>query len=320
MSFINAKIVCKQANPEEYHKQAAPRGDKSLVVSSSMLRVFSQCPRRWKEGYESPDSDSKKFGSLLDCRLLTPESFKERFAIQPATYTNDKEETKPWNNNANVCKAWREEQVGKDIVSAYDVGKIDKARKRILSDDIIAAWCESSDCQVWVTADWKDEDSGLIISVKVLLDFVPKPDSEFYHCLGDLKCIRSAALTPFQRQVFQLGWHLQAALYQDVYVAATGEDRNTYCFVGVENYEPFEPFKRILSQDFVQIGRQSYQHALKRYAKCLETGIWQGYDDHKDAIQGWSLCAAEPWMEFAALEDALEVEQEKQTDNDDIIP
>lgn len=323
MSFINAKIVCKSANPAEYHTSGnnVPRGDAKFVVSSSMLRMFMQCARRWKFGYESPDSRAKQFGSLLDCRALTPESFEARFSIQPEIYQPEKGEPKPWNNNATVCREWKSAQKGKEIITLEDKSLCDVAIRRLLSDEIIAAWFSESDKQVWITADWQDKDTGLLVPVKALLDFVPKMDGEFGKCLGDLKEIRSGALIPFQRQVYQLGWHIQAALYQDIYIAATGEDRNTYCFVGTENYEPFEPFKRMLSQDFIQIGRQTYQDVLKRYCRCVKTGIWPGYDDHADAIQGWSLTAPEPFMEYAALSNVLESEQSAQeTDNNDIAP
>jgi len=325
MSFTNAKIKAKNANPADYLNRTVERGSPKFEASSGMLKSFMVCPRRWLNGYESPDSESKRFGSLLDCRLLTPESFEARFAIKPATYPAEPAKRggevtqKPFNSNSTWCREWIEQQGNKEIVSTAEIAEIDTARKRMLDDEIIKAFVEESDKQVWVTAEWQDEDSGLTIPVKILIDLAPKVDGEFGKCLGDLKAIRSAALIPFQRQVYQLGWHLQAAFYQDIYVAATGEDRNTHCLLGVENYAPFEPFKRMLSQDFLQIGRQTYQHALKRYARCLKTGIWPGYDDHAEAIQGWSLCSPESFMEYQSLSEALETEQATQlTENYDV--
>jgi hypothetical protein len=324
MSFTNAKIVSKNTNPADYLKRDIERGNPKFEVSSGMLKSFLVCPRRWHRGYESPDSDAMRFGSLLDCRLLTPESFEARFSIKPHTYPAEPSKKggevvqKPFNANSTWCREWIEAQGEKEVVSSSEVAEIDTARKRMLDDEIIKAFLDESDRQIWVAAEWQDEDSGLLLPVKILVDLAPNTDGEFGKCLGDLKAIRSAALIPFQRQVYQLGWHLQAAFYQDVYVAATGEDRNTHCLLGVENYNPFEPFKRMLSQDFLQIGRQTYRHAMKRYARCLKSGIWPGYDDHADAIQGWSLTAAEPWMEFTALSDALEHEQESQLQNDDV--
>jgi hypothetical protein len=321
MSFLNAKIVCKNADPLEYHASTIPRGDKAFVVSSSMLRLFAQCASRWKFGYESPDSDAKKFGSLLDCRLLTPTMFDKKFAIKPATYTSEKGEEKPFNLNSNSCKAWVEEQGDKEIISASDVAEIDTARDRILKDEILAAWFESCDKQVWLAGEWLDEKTKLKFPIKALLDCVPRIGTEFEKCLGDAKAVRSAALIPFQRQVFQLGWHVQAAFYQDFYVAATKEDRNSYCFVGVENYKPFEPFRRLLAQEFVHIGRLTYQHALKRYAACLASGTWPSYDDHADSIGGWSLINPEPWQEFSSMSDAIESQQAEELETPlDITP
>ena len=321
MSFQNAKLVCKSANPEEYHKAGEfERGDAKFVVSSSMLRLFAQCPSRWIAGYESPESDAKKFGSLLDTRLLTPEQFKDRFAVRPATYVNEDGQEKPFNLNSKVCKKWVEEQGEREIVTPDDIAEVDKARARIMNDETIAEWFNCSDKQVWVRAEWNDESTKLVIPIKILLDFVPRIDSVFAKSLGDLKAIRSGAIKPFSRQVFQYGWHTQAAFYQDVYAAAMKEDRPNFMFIVQENYAPFEPGRRLLSEQFLEIGRATYVHALKRYCRCLKSCQWPGYDLPEE----FSLVIPDPWMEFEAMEDSIEFhhnEREESTEeNFDIIP
>jgi hypothetical protein len=125
---------------------------------------------------------------------------------------------------------------------------------------------------------------------------VPRADTEFSSCLGDLKSTRSAALIPWARHCYDMGYYIQAAFNTDLYVAATGEDRNTFCFILSENYEPFEPARRMLSQDFLTLGRAEYRRLLGLYAKCLKSNHWPSYDDTDEAIQGWSVVEAEPWM------------------------
>ncbi len=324
MSFQNCKVHSGVTDPKKYHTAEFQRGDKRLPMSPSSLKAFGQCPARWMAGYESPDSDAKDFGNLLDTLALTPELFESRYAVHAATYfaegkkKGESETEKPWNWNATLCKEWREEQGDKEIVSPKELAETKIAANALLKDEVIKSFCDASDKQVMVSGAWKDEATGLVIPVRCLMDFVPRNDTEFYKSLGDLKSTRSAALQPFSRFCFQMGYHVQAAFDLDLYVAATGEDRCNWGFILLENYPPYQTGKRILSQEFIQIGRQTYQHLLARYARCLKTGQWPDYDENnKYAAQGWSIISPEPWQEFDALSEALETAQENEIEKEE---
>lgn len=296
MSFINSKLIGSQVDATEYHGQKIPRGMHAYPMSPSALKEFGRCPNRWLHGYQSPESEAKDWGSLLDCLVLTPSLFESRYIIEPATYVNEKGETKKWSNNAKVCKDWHDQQAGKEVAKAGDIESVKAARERLTSDDVIKAFLDASNKQVMVEAQWQDEATGLTIPVRCLMDLVPRADTEFAKCVGDLKSSFTAALTPFARNVHKLGYHLQAAFDIDMLVAATGEDRNTWCFIVQESFPPWQPGKRILSQDFLELGRVEYKRLLRLYCQCLKTGFWPGYDDHDEAVQSWSVVAPDPWM------------------------
>ena len=324
MSFTNCKIISKQTLPSDYFACFADRGDAGHPVSSSTLREFARCPSRWRGGYVAPESEAKAWGSLLDCLALTPEQFDARYAVQPKTYKNEKGETKPWNNNANACRSWNAEQVGREIVRAKDQRNAESAIRRMVEDELIAAWIKSCDCQVWGAGQWQDDKSGLTIPVKCLIDFVPRADTEFCKCLGDLKTTRTAGVMAWQRDCYRMGYHFQAAFNTDLYVAATGEDRNTWCWILSESYEPWEPGKRMLSQDFITLGREAYTRAIENYCACLKANRWPGYDDNDEAVQSWTLVAPEPWMTgaelFAPRFDFDGAADQPEADNPDIMP
>jgi hypothetical protein len=307
VSFQNAKVHVGAVNPDAYHAQEFERGDKRLAMSPSSLKAFGQCPSRWRAGYNSPESDAKDFGSLLDCLALTPDLFETRYAVSPATYPaegkkkGDPTEDKPWNWNATFCKDWRKDQGGKRVISQSELAEAKAAVAALRRDSVIADFIDASDTQVLVTADYHDEATGLVIPVRCLMDFVPRKDSEFPKSLGDLKTTRSAALQPFTRFAFQMGYHVQAGFDLDLFVAATGEDRCNWCFILQENYPPFQTGKRLLSEDFITLGRVEYRRLLAAYCWCLKNGKWPSYDDTDEAIQGWSLIAPEPWMESQAM-------------------
>lgn len=325
----NAKIIETNADPKAYHDYLSrhKRGDANFVMSSSALRAFAQCPLRWFNGYEPKSSEAKEYGSLLDTIVLQPHLFKNRYAIRPLTYTNEKREVKEWNGNSNVCKKWLKDHEHLEITTEDDVKEAMAAKKMLESDEVIANFLESSDRAVWLTAEWHDEKTKLVIPVKALLDLVPRLDTEFAKSIGDLKSSRNAAIIPWTRWCYQAGYHIQAALYWDIMVKAQPErDLNNFCFILSENYPPYQSGKRLLAGDFVELGRSTYRKLLAGYSACLASGKWPGYDDHDETAQGWSIIAPFPYMEsdvmFAPKFD-FDTEEEPpsaEEPNPDLIP
>jgi len=327
MSFKNARIVAVAPNPTHYFTQLHARGDARFQISSSALKEASRCFERWKDGYESRESKSKDHGNVVDCLALTPGEFHKRYIVQPSTYRSEvlqcpkcKSVTeskkcrscgvdrvtatveKEWSNLSSTCQEWREKQqsAGVEVISPERLAEAQEAVARLRRDDVIAAFLDASDKQVWVAAEWHDEANRLVIPVKCLIDMVPRNDSEFYKCLGDLKTARNAGLSAWNRQVFDMGYHIQAAFNFDLYRAAKPEeDRCNFCFVVQENFKPWQTGKRILSEAFMELGRAAYRRALANYAQCLKHGQWPDYDCTDEAVQNWSITEPTPWMESA---------------------
>jgi len=313
MSFQNCKILSVGGSADDYHAAKGERGSPNFKVSPSMLSIFGQCAARWRAGYEPPSSEAKSWGNLLDGLWLTPESFKARFAVKPATYPS-KEGEKPFNANSTWCRNWIDEQGDKQIVSKSEVSEAQAAILKLDHDEVdgvklIRSVYDQSDKQVHVFGEWHDELTRFTVPVECLIDLAPKAESEFASCLADLKSTRNAGLNAFQRWAYQANYHVQAAFDLDLYSAATGEARDTWLFILQENYPPWTVGRRMLSQDFIQIGRQTYQDLLSRYCRCLKTNVWPSYDDHPETVQGWSLVEPMLFMEYQALSESLERNQ-----------
>lgn len=299
--FTEAKVWHNRC-PSEYHKQSFHRGQRSFVMSRSELCEFARCPARWKAGYKSEDTASTSWGSLLDSLLFDrPEQFTKKYAITPRTYPAPKSHAKvksgeikegaplDWNGNATYCYEWKELQVGKEFVKEDDYNRVKRARQTLLETDGMGDLMSDWETQVLVTGDYHDEDTGFTIPVKGLIDIVPKlANTATGKMLIDLKTCTSAASHSWDKSVFTYGYHLQGSIYLDLYTAATGEDRNTFGHIIQESFEPFHVEKRILSQEFIELGRMQYLTALKQYCQCLKTGDWPGYPS-RTTIDGWGL-------------------------------
>ena len=251
MSFKNCKVVWTGINPTAYHSDLPKRGDPAYPVSTSMLKVFGECPARWRDGYEPPESEAKNYGALVDCLALTPDQFHKRYAIRPETYPDSKTgEAKPWNSNSHWCKTWlaETEKAGVEPIKKNDWLIASDAVKRLHGDELIKSFSDAADKQVLVNGLWTDDPTGLVLPVRCLLDYVPRKETEFGEALGDLKTTRNASPRQWMRWSSERGYHIQAAFDTDLYNAATGEERFSWCFVVQENYAPWQTARYLLAQ------------------------------------------------------------------------
>lgn len=328
--FQNASIVRVGADPNDYNEEREKRGSTSYTVRSHTLSEICRNPRRWLAGYESPESETKRWGKLFDCLALTPEQWPARYVVKPETYPAPKDHEKvksgaieegsplPWNGNAKVCQEWEKLQIGKTIVSNDLNRDVHGGLKRLAADERISELMDCCERQVWVQGFYADPTTGLKVPIKSLIDLVPDTAHPVYGTfLGDLKTTRNASPRSFARDCYKYGYHIQAALYTDLLNAATGQDRSQFLHVVVESYAPYECRMPILSDSFLQIGRATYLNALALYCRCLASGRWPGYD-HEE----WPVTTPEVWMtdlSTMAFPD-LQDDEEAPKESDDIIP
>lgn len=320
--FTNAVVIGSDRDPEKYHQQDAcamhngiatryKRGNLNYRMSRSDLMEFARCPHRWVCGYSRKDSGATDWGSLMDRLLLDEEGFG-KVVLPPAEYPSitttkkhgDVTEMKPWcGRKSKWGAAWIDEQEknGFIVTNRAELDECESAIANIRGDESIAKLLAGASNQVEVRADYVDRETGVVVPVKCLIDVVPVGGGAFASSLADFKTARCGALRSWGRFVYGFGYHVQAAMYLDLWnsgnVAKVEGEREDWKIFGCESERPYEPFKRTLSQEFIQLGRVSYQNALRRYAKCLATNSWPGYDVNAPApYQGFSLTEPEPWM------------------------
>lgn len=319
--LCGGKIVGAGIDPSVYHGQEKLRGEAEYVMSRSELIIFGQCPTRWLSGYKEEDTASTEWGTLIDGMALDSSKFVERFAVAPEKYpsagmqcptcgsiTDSKscrkckqdrvpvEIEKPWDWNATWCSDWRENHQGMIIIKHDHYAKANEAIHRLMSDDDLKDLWKWSDSQVMVIAQYNDKDTGLTIPVKVLIDGVPTPGNKYGKCLWDLKTAVNASAEGFAKAVYFNGYDVQAAMCLDAYTAAEAQDRTDFFFVVQENFEPWQHAKWIIPADWIEAGRLKYTTLLQRYARCLKSGHWPGFEDTgftRGKWENWGILAPE---------------------------
>ncbi len=321
--FTNAKLVTTNANVDNYHAQDAKPGEEAFVMSPGALRDFSSCPARWVAGYRRPEGPSSKFRGIFLTHALAPDRFARTYALRPDTYQarvlkcpecgseSDAKQCrkcglsrvsqvveKPWSGAADYCRKWTEqaEQREQKIIRQEDNAAARGALARLSLDPAIKQYREDSDVLAWFAAEWKDADTGLVIPCRALISFLPRDGTPNDNSIAAVKITRDASHTPWRRQAYYGLYHVQAAWTLDIFAAATGAPRSLFYFVVVETMDPWEPARRQLTPTFIQLGRRTYERALKAYATCLATRTWPSYDLATTGPDAWTPVETEPWM------------------------
>lgn len=301
--FVGGNIIGPNTKPSTYHATGGKRGAMDFVMSRGELMLFDHCPARWLAGFKHKDTEEMDWGSLVDALVLNKDRFWDEWAVTPAEYLaegkkkGDPPEPKTWNWNATVCKDWRAqaEATGKQVVKREHYGMACEARDVILKDEIAAALIADSQHQVMAIGHYHDKETDIDLGFKILIDMLPSVAGRWSKAIADLKTTASCDERKWRHHVADFSLHVQAAAYLDVYTAITGEDRVEFLHVVQENYAPWHVERRMLSQEFLALGRMQYVQALRRYCQCLKNNVWPGYEC-REVINGWGVVAPEPWM------------------------
>lgn len=92
----------------------------------------------------------------------------------------------------------------------------------------------------------------------------------------DFKTCEDASPDACLRAIINYGYDIQAAHYQAVWKAATGEDRK-FVFIFQEKPEPNEVTLIALSGSFQDVGETRAARARRLWGECLSTNNWPGY-------------------------------------------
>jgi hypothetical protein len=241
----------------DYHAIGHAQG----VVSKSLLWKFAANPHKWRFGAQQVNqTDSMRWGSLVDCLTLTPSAFDRDFVVSQY----DEYRT-------NEAKAWRDEQT-RTVVKRAERDEAYEAVDAIWNHSIAAGVLENSTRQVSVIADAVEPVTGEPFRAKCRLDIVPDAQGEYSDWLFDLKTCQS--LHKIEHTIADFGYHVQAALYLDLWNKDAAAKRTRWGFIFQESESPYEVAVVELAQPDIHAGREWYQAALAKWCRCERDQNW----------------------------------------------
>lgn len=116
------------------------------------------------------------------------------------------------------------------------------------------------------TIRWRDQETGLTLRSRL--------DRITPLFIADLKTAHTTNPGQFERHCYQMGYHRQAAFYQDAAQALLGEFR-TFVFIAMQKSPPYSVETFVPSSKLVAIGRRENREALRQLAECKASGRWR---------------------------------------------
>jgi hypothetical protein len=238
-----------------YMRSANPR-NLSAPVSKSLLWEFNQSPYKWRHGVEKEMTKAMELGTLIHAAILEPNSpLDEIAAVSPYSDFRTK-----------AAQEWRDDAraMGKMIATDADI-RAASGCEAVFSEDYAQRFAGGYKSEVAVFA------TIGATEIKGMIDLVP----DNLDLLVDLKTtVKIGSLRSITNTIVDRGYHWQAALYLDLWNAATGENRTRFVDCFIETDAPHETAWVEISPELITEGRIGYMNALAKWQACCATDYW----------------------------------------------
>jgi hypothetical protein len=225
------------------------------AVRWSSLKAMARSPKHYQfacaQGVQ-PRTDAIVLGTVTHYAVFEPAKLSTHVAV--------------WRGRraGNAWEAFELEHKGKEIIKAdaYEMAmQIAQAAREAAGKGLSEG--ESEKAIYWT------HKNGL--KAKGRLDHVSRGFG-----IWDLKSTRDASQDGFGRSAAGLGMLGQAAYYVDGWEIITGQ-RLPYTLLAVESKPPFAAAIYTVTEDQLELGRETYEPLLDRVKECQASGVWPSY-------------------------------------------
>lgn len=241
---------------------------------------------KWNPGHVVPKtSPALEFGKAVHFLLLGEGTFRDHYAIRPETYVDEKGVEKPWSGNSNKCKQWLADAASKGLTVFTDdqlktINRMaeDAADYPEVQQGILNGRAERSML-------YRDPETGIWLRSRP--DVIPAADGVF--C--DLKSTSSMDEDFLQRQIFDCGYYLQAAMNRMV-CRGLGIPFETFALLYVLNDDVPDTAHVEIDTFTMDRGEACVRWALRKIRECLDAGYWPGREPFN---RGERPISMKPW-------------------------
>lgn len=242
--------------------------DGPSVSSSGLRKIINESPAHfWCESPYNPDRVEQKesealiLGRAAHHLLLGEDDFSTLFIARPDKWDS-------WRTDA--AKKWKADQEaeGRTVLLQGQLDQIRGMARSLAAHPLVEAGILNGEIEQ--TLAWRCKETG--VWLKARPDAIPNESGDF----ADLKTTTSVQSADLARTIAELSYHQQAALISGGWHALTGKDIASFSFVFVEKTAPFcVRIVTLRDEDLARGERQNFV-AIKKFARCMETGEWPG--------------------------------------------
>jgi len=243
---------------------------KKRPVSYSTMKHILKSPLHFSYNWyeKKAPTPAMIFGNLVDCLLLQPERFKDRFVFGPEVKKSTKEGRVIWESFMETEIANKQ-----SVIKEEDVEKAKKVVE-VVKTNPKTQWLYEATNSVQKKLTWTDKKTG--IPLIGYLDADAEKNKKAI--IWDLKITTDASEEGWMKQAFNMDYHIQAGTYWRGYAQNTGKFPDFYHIV-CEDKEPFAVNTFLASNRFLALGKQQYRNALDRIKHCVDKDCFDmGYE------------------------------------------
>lgn len=293
-STLSPGIIDPRLPDAEYHALPIPS-------SSTLKDLVTMLPgqARWKWDHRGPPSHAMDFGSAVDCLLFTPDDYSTRFCQVPMSpddlpdwmvlgpsgeskaakaarqeiaesgavpYKEEDFSFSGLKMTTAAGKAWRERVTrdGLRVLDADAAHAVSECAQAVMLHPIAGEWIRGAQYQAQVVG----EVGGHL--ARGMLDLWKG------NMIADLKTAQSADQRAFGKQIGDMAYHVQAALYCDIMRSVDlVTDDVEWRWIVAESSAPFRvEVSSPAPMSLIEAGRRDYLRALETYHRCTDSGQW----------------------------------------------
>lgn len=250
---------------------------KTAGVSKSRLSNFDRSPAYDQATREHPEwfpaTVDQVRGNMLDTLLFDPAGFA-RYFLTPEGFRNQGAK------NQAKMKEWQEkygpEYVIHDSKAKAAYRRVETIAKKIRERGYLDI--ALSDGYPHVAVYWKDPTTGMMC--KAELDYLREapgtaPDGSGL-LITDLKTVRNASASAFERSYGSFAYDVQAAFFCDGVYEQTGIEPD-FLFAVAETDPPYEPAEYLPDPEDLAEARTHYQILMRYIVWCRANKTYPGY-------------------------------------------
>lgn len=272
-----------ELSEEDYHADCCPEPSLSASIAKKLVGQSPAHARhahpRLNPGFAREEKEIFDRGTVAHALLLQ--------GIEAAVVLDfDNWRTKEAKAKRDTVRAQGKIPILRDywdaVVAMVDSCRAQLAQHKEASDAFTNGKPEQTliwreDNGVWCRArlDWLHDSRRIVDDYKSTGREVD-PDSIARHCLND--------------------WEVQAAFYRRGIMKLFRENAQ-FRFIAQENQEPYAINVVELGSDFVWLGDEKVEYAIRTFGNCLKHGRWPGYSDRVHCVQKIPKWAEDSWLQ-----------------------